>query len=153
MILYDRLGNPVAVPDAPQNDYNAYNQYNYSPNNQMQNRGITGRLNSNTGMNVQQQNYIKGRPVSNVDEANASMIDFDGSLHVFTDIANGKIYTKKMNLDGTIEFKTYSENIQQIKQTETEKETKQNFLLYSDFENYTKQIDERIKKLEGNENV
>lgn len=51
----------------------------------------------------QQQNVqtLKGRPVSNVDEAKASMIDLDGSLFVFPDVANGCIYTKQIMLDGT----------------------------------------------------
>ena len=41
-----------------------------------------------------QQQVIKGRPVSSYEEAKASMIDLDGSLFVFPDIANGRIYTK-----------------------------------------------------------
>ena len=48
------------------------------------------------------QNYIKGRPVVSIDEARASQIDLDGSLYVFTDIGNGRIYTKQINpLTGT----------------------------------------------------
>jgi hypothetical protein len=41
-----------------------------------------------------QQNYIKGRPVVSIDEARASQIDLDGSLYVFPDLNNKKIYTK-----------------------------------------------------------
>ena len=44
-----------------------------------------------------QMQVIKGRPVSSYDEAKASMIDLDGSLFVFTDVANKKIYTKQKN--------------------------------------------------------
>lgn len=51
---------------------------------------------------------IKGRPVSNEEEANAAMIDFDGSLFVFPDRAHGKIYTKQLGLDGNIVFTRYS---------------------------------------------
>jgi hypothetical protein len=40
------------------------------------------------------QNYIKGRPVVSIDEARASQIDLDGSLYVFPDLGNKKIYTK-----------------------------------------------------------
>lgn len=40
------------------------------------------------------QNFIKGRPVVSIDEARASQIDLDGSLYVFPDIGNKKIYTK-----------------------------------------------------------
>ena len=51
--------------------------------------------------------YLKCRPVSSKDEARAFQIDLDGSLNVFTDVANGKIYTKQINNDGTATFKTY----------------------------------------------
>jgi hypothetical protein len=37
---------------------------------------------------------IKGRPVSSLEEARASMIDFDGSIFYFPDVANKRIYTK-----------------------------------------------------------
>lgn len=56
----------------------------------------------------QTQVLIKGRPVSNEEEANAAMIDFDGSLFVFPDRAHGKIYTKQLGLDGNIVFCKYS---------------------------------------------
>lgn len=51
---------------------------------------------------------LKGRPVSNEEEANAAMIDFDGSLFVFPDNAHGKIYTKQLGLDGNIVFRKYA---------------------------------------------
>lgn len=51
---------------------------------------------------------LKGRPVSNEEEANAAMIDFDGSLFVFPDKAHGKIYTKQLGLDGNIIFNKYN---------------------------------------------
>lgn len=56
---------------------------------------------------VQQHNVIKGRPVANEEEANAAMIDFDGSLFVFPDKAHGKIYTKQLGMDGNIVFLRY----------------------------------------------
>ena len=59
----------------------------------------------------QAQVMIKGRPVSNEEEANAAMIDFDGSLFVFPDRAHGKIYTKQLGLDGNIVFCRYSLDI------------------------------------------
>ena len=55
----------------------------------------------------QQMQMIKGRPVSSLEEARASMIDLDGSMYVFTDVANKRIYTKQILLDGTAELKTY----------------------------------------------
>lgn len=58
-------------------------------------------------VNSPQNQYLKCRPVSSKDEARAFQIDLDGSLWVFTDVGNGKIYTKQVNNDGTAAFKTY----------------------------------------------
>ena len=65
---------------------------------------------------------LKGRPVGSIDEVRASMIDFDGSVFYFPNIANKCIYTKQMNLDGTSSLQVYQlvetpsseNNIQQI---------------------------------------
>lgn len=54
-----------------------------------------------------QGNYIKGRPVVSIDEARASQIDLDGSLYVFPDLGNKKIYTKQINMDGTAAFNVF----------------------------------------------
>lgn len=53
-------------------------------------------------------NILKGRAVTSIDEAKAAMIDLDGSVFVFPDIANKKIYTKQINLDGTASLNVYS---------------------------------------------
>ena len=54
-----------------------------------------------------QPNFIKGRPVVSIDEARASQIDLDGSLYVFPDLGNKKIYTKQINMDGTASFNVF----------------------------------------------
>ena len=54
-----------------------------------------------------QPNFIKGRPVVSIDEARASQIDLDGSLYVFPDLGNKKIYTKQINMDGTATFNVF----------------------------------------------
>ena len=61
----------------------------------------------NAPMMMPQINYIKGRPVVSIDEARASQIDLDGSLYVFPDLGNKKIYTKQINLDGTASFNVF----------------------------------------------
>ena len=58
-------------------------------------------------MMMSQANYIKGRPVVSIDEARASQIDLDGSLYVFPDLGNKKIYTKQINMDGTATFNVF----------------------------------------------
>ncbi len=62
----------------------------------------------NNSQNNLQSQFLKCRPVSSKEEARASQIDLDGSLWVFTDVGNGKIYTKQINNDGTASFKTYA---------------------------------------------
>ena len=47
------------------------------------------------------------RPVSSIEEVRAASIDFDGSVFYFSDLANKKIYTKQINLDGTAQINMY----------------------------------------------
>lgn len=63
---------------------------------------------SNGSQNLLSNQYLKCRPVASREEASAYQIDLDGSLWVFTDVGNGKIYTKQVNNDGTASFKTYA---------------------------------------------
>lgn len=113
-----------------QQQYGMYQQPNYT---QMQQ------------MNNMSQQMIKGRPVSSYDEAKASMIDLDGSLYVFTDIANKCIYTKQILLDGTSDFKTYI--LKEEKQNgymQENKEQKEEYVLKRDFEKAMKNLNEQI---------
>lgn len=48
-----------------------------------------------------QQLGLKGRPVSSIEEVRASAIDFDGSVFFFPDLANKRIYTKQIGMDGS----------------------------------------------------
>lgn len=50
---------------------------------------------------------LKGRPVSSFEEARAITIDFDGSTFFFPDLANRRIYTKQINMDGTASLFVY----------------------------------------------
>lgn len=97
----------------------------------------------------QQQNVqtLKGRPVSNVDEAKASMIDLDGSLFVFPDVANGCIYTKQIMLDGTAGFKTY-----RIVGEQKPKQTNNEYVLRSEFQEQLQCINAELNRLRGTEN-
>ena len=95
--------------------FNGYQQmpmYNNNVQQQLAQQRMEQLQNQYNGMiqqTVPQQTMqmIKCRPVSSYDEAKASMIDLDGSMFVFTDIANKKIYTKQILLDGSAELKTY----------------------------------------------
>ena len=50
---------------------------------------------------------LKGRLVSSIEEARATSIDFDGSIFYFPDLANKRIYTKQINIDGTATLNSY----------------------------------------------
>lgn len=56
---------------------------------------------------AQPQMGIKGRPVTSIEEARAISIDFDGSVFYFPDLANKRIYTKQINMDGTSSLNVY----------------------------------------------
>ena len=62
-----------------------------------------------SGMNIPQptQQGLKGRPVASFEEARAITIDFDGSTFFFPDLANKRIYTKQINMDGTASLYVY----------------------------------------------
>lgn len=47
------------------------------------------------------------RPVSSIEEVRASPIEFDGSIFYFPDIANKKIYTKFVNMEGQVNINLY----------------------------------------------
>ena len=56
---------------------------------------------------IQQAQGLKGRPVSSLEEVRAAQIDFDGSLFIFPDISNKKIYTKQIGVDGIMALNMY----------------------------------------------
>ena len=71
---------------------------------------------------------LKGRPVSSLEEARAAAIDFDGSVFFFPDLANKRIYTKQINLDGTA-----SMNMYEYKEVPTEAFNSSNFVTRQEF--------------------
>ena len=59
---------------------------------------------------------IKGRPVTNIEEARAAQIDFDGSMSYFPCPAERKIFAKGLDLNGNPVFEVYqlvTGNVQQ----------------------------------------
>lgn len=99
------------------NGYGGINSYNTTPYYQQQqyNNPYSQRMdqyNQQIAQTVQQPQQLapslKGRPVTSIEEVRGAMIDLDGSITYFTDLANGKIYTKQCNLDGTSSIQTYT---------------------------------------------
>lgn len=112
-------------------------QYMYSPQNQY------ARYEPQM-MNPQQHNIgLKGRPVASIDEARASMIDFDGTTFYFPDLANRCIYAKRINLDGTSTLDTY-----QLIETPITPVI-EGYVTNETFENTIKEILTKINNLKG----
>lgn len=91
------------------------------------------------------------RPVSSVEEVRASPIDFDGSVFYFPDIANKKIYTKSVNLDGTVSINMY-----ELK-TLTDQSTISSYVTRQEFDDALNQIklmyEELLKSKISQENI
>lgn len=83
-------------------------QYPYGNSNMLLNNSPYDNYLNRQSQNLMSNQFLKCRPVSSRDEAQASQIDLDGSLWVFTDLGNDRIYTKKINNDGTASFTTYA---------------------------------------------
>ena len=107
--------------------YNGQNytvQYPY-PNNLIMNTPYDNFIGvKNQNFNNQ---FLKCRPVASKEQAKAAQIDLDGSLWVFTDVGNQKIYTKQINNDGTATFKIYTLTADENPYTSSEYVTKDEF--------------------------
>lgn len=90
------------------------------------------------------QTCLKGRPVSSLEEARAAQIDFDGSLHVFPDLAHNRIYTKAINIDGTASLNMYE--LSQIP-SDTQKIETSDFVTREEFDNAVAQIKDALTQV------
>lgn len=80
------------------------NQY---PSNQMVRNNYATQAPQNNNFIMNNNNFLKGKPVASIEEARATSIDFDGSIFFFPDLANKRIYTKQINMDGTATMQCY----------------------------------------------
>lgn len=103
-----------------------YNNYpNYYPQVQQPRPQMTG---------------LRGRPVSSLDEVRATSVDFDGSISFFPDLANKRIYTKQINLDGTAAISMYE--LKNLPMEPTAIGLNNNYVTKEEF-------DETLKKIQG----
>lgn len=84
---------------------------------------------------------LKGRPVASIEEARASIIDFDGSIFYFPDLANKRIYTKQINMDGTALLNMYE--LREIP-TEENKLASSNFVTREEFEDAIRSLRQSV---------
>lgn len=130
-------------------ELSVYQNYGYySPVQQpMNQQTIPNYTQSNYLRTAQSQNGLKGRLVSSLEEARATSIDFDGSIFYFPDLANKRIYTKQINMDGTATLNMY-----ELKETPIMNENPQttqsinNFITRDEFEQVIGQIQQKLSK-------
>ena len=86
-----------------------FQNYNYYPQQTqpIQNQQQMNAVYQNYLRQAQPQTNLKGHLVSSLEEARATSIDFDGSVFYFPDLANKRIYTKQINMDGTASLYVY----------------------------------------------
>lgn len=126
-----------------------YQNYGYYPPVQqpMNQQTIPNYTQPNYLRTAQSQNGLKGRLVSSLEEARATSIDFDGSIFYFPDLANKRIYTKQINMDGTATLNMY-----ELKETPIMNENPQttqsmnNFITRDEFEQVIGQIQQKLSK-------
>lgn len=85
--------------------------------------------------------YSQVRPVSSIEEVKACPIDFDGSVFYFTDVANKRIYTKQINIDGTVSI-----NLYELKELSADQSTSSSFVTKQEFEETIRQLKEMYSR-------
>lgn len=113
-----------------------YQNFNYYPQQPQSQSQV-----ANAYQRTQLQSGLKGRPVSSLEEARASMVDFDGSVFYFPDLANKRIYTKQINMDGTSTLSMYE--LKDIP-AEVPSEPAGNFVTREEFETVIAQLKEAL---------
>ena len=91
---------------------------------------------------------LKGRPVSSIDEARASLIDFDGSVFYFPDYANRRIYTKQINMDGTASINMY-----ELKEIPNSSQPNNDYITREEFNTTLTSIKEVFAQIMGSNNA
>lgn len=84
------------------------------------------------------------RPVTSLEEVRAYPIDFDGSIFYFTDIANKRIYTKQIGMDGSAIINLYE---QKELQQPVAVSVNDNYVTKEEFEQTIRQLIEKYEKI------
>ena len=85
------------------------------------------------------------RPVSSIEEVRACPIDFDGSVFYFADVANKRIYTKQINLDGTVSINLYEQK--ECPTPQTDQPINSSYVTKQEFESVIKEIKQKWEQL------
>lgn len=92
----------------------------------------------------QQMSFLKGRTVSNVNEAMSAFIEMDGSVTYFPCPADGCIYSKAIDLNGNMVFNTYR-LVQEPIQNPIDQQIQTLSARVEELENYVKGMSSNVK--------
>ena len=110
-----------------------YKNYNYYPQTQPNQYAQYSR--------PVQPAFLKGRLVASIEEARATSIDFDGSIFYFPDLANKRIYTKQINMDGTATLNMYElRDIPTVNETQPSISPMNNYITREEFDQVVNQL-------------
>lgn len=110
-----------------------YQNYNYYPQTQPNQYAQYSR--------PVQPAFLKGRLVASIEEARATSIDFDGSIFYFPDLANKRIYTKQINMDGTATLNMYElRDIPTVNETQPSISPMNNYITREEFDQVVNQL-------------
>ena len=126
-----------------------YQNYAYYPPVQqpMNQQAIPNYTQPNYLRTAQSQTGLKGRLVSSLEEARATPIDFDGSIFYFPDLANKRIYTKQINMDGTATLNMYElRDIPIMNENPQMPQSMNNFITRDEFEQVIGRIQQQLPK-------
>ena len=126
-----------------------YQNYGYYPPVQqpMNQQAIPNYTQPNYLRTAQSQTGLKGRLVSSLEEARATPIDFDGSIFYFPDLANKRIYTKQINMDGTATLNMYElRDVPIMNENPQMPQSMNNFITRDEFEQVIGRIQQQLPK-------
>lgn len=130
----------------------SYNSY--ATNNLLTNSPYNNYMGINNGyqnQNNSSSTYLKCRPVSSQEEARACQIDLDGSLWVFTDVGNKKVYTKQVDVNGLAVFNTYSlDTAVQVNDSQQAVPSAPQYITKEEFDKTVLTLATAIKELQNN---
>lgn len=100
------------------------------------------------------QPIIKGRPVSSIEEVKGALVDFDGSISYFPDMANNRIFTKQIGLNGQSAIQMYQ--LTELPVAQPQQDVTKNFVTQTEFNDAIKTLTAQLNNIKqggSNDNV
>lgn len=131
------------------NSYYSPNPNNYNiPNFQQQNQFQQLQAQQVQQNQQQVQQGLQGQQVLNIEAVKVANIPYDGSITYFPNTNGDTIYTKQLNMDGTIGLKCYKLD-NSFKESEANNINTNDFVSRKEFENVKNTLENLLNNLGG----